>query len=204
MPKPPKSPTPRSRPPRIGSPPAWWCAASKTPASATPCSRCGDTTRSSPTPTYPIAEADITHRQHAIIETVFSDLIDGPLAHIPSGQFGANSAWVLCAAIAHNLLRAAGVLAGGAYAVARGRHAATQNRHHPRPAGPTPTPPHPAPTHATGPGQITGSHCGATPSATAHQPPRPSDHPAEQALPEHTGKAGQTSSHPLLTQRPTP
>lgn len=68
----------------------------------------------------PVAEADITHRQHAIIETVFSDLIDGPLAHIPSGRFGANSAWVLCAAIAHNLLRATGVLAGAANAVARG------------------------------------------------------------------------------------
>ena len=68
----------------------------------------------------PAAEADITHRQHAIIETVFADLIDGPLAHIPSGRFGANSAWVLCAAIAHNLLRAAGVLAGAANAVARG------------------------------------------------------------------------------------
>jgi Transposase DDE domain group 1 len=66
------------------------------------------------------AKADITHRQHAIIETVFADLIDGPLAHIPSGHFGANSAWVLCAAIAHNLLRAAGVLAGGPHAVARG------------------------------------------------------------------------------------
>jgi hypothetical protein len=68
----------------------------------------------------PTAEADITHRQHAIIETVFADLIDGPLAHMPSGHFGANSAWVLCAAIAHNLLRAAGVLAGGPHAVARG------------------------------------------------------------------------------------
>ena len=68
----------------------------------------------------PTTEADITHRQHAIIETVFADLIDGPLAHLPSGRFGANSAWVLCAAIAHNLLRAAGVLAGGAHAVARG------------------------------------------------------------------------------------
>lgn len=68
----------------------------------------------------PTAEADITHRQHAIIETVFADLIDGPLAHMPSGKFGANSAWVLCAALAHNLLRAAGVLAGGAHAVARG------------------------------------------------------------------------------------
>ena len=68
----------------------------------------------------PTAQADITHRQHAIIETVFADLIDGPLAHMPSGRFGANSAWILCAAIAHNLLRAVGVLAGGAHAVARG------------------------------------------------------------------------------------
>jgi len=64
--------------------------------------------------------ADITHRRHAIIETVFADLIDGPLAHMPSGRFGANSAWILCAAIAHNLLRAASVLAGATNAVARG------------------------------------------------------------------------------------
>jgi DDE family transposase len=67
-----------------------------------------------------VEAADITHRQHAIIETVFADLIDGPLAHIPSGRFGANSAWVLCAAIAHNLLRAAGVLAGDRHSRARG------------------------------------------------------------------------------------
>src|SRR6478609_5577875 len=51
-----------------------------------------------------ISDADIAHRRHAIIETVFADLIDGPLAHMPSGRFGANSAWILCAAIAHNLL----------------------------------------------------------------------------------------------------
>ncbi|MCX2711704.1 IS1380 family transposase [Mycolicibacterium sp. J2] len=70
--------------------------------------------------TEPVDAADITHRRHAIIETVFADLIDGPLAHMPSGRFGANSAWILCAAIAHNLLRAAGVLAGGAHAAARG------------------------------------------------------------------------------------
>ena len=65
-------------------------------------------------------DADITHRRHAVIETVFADLIDGPLAHLPSGRFGANSAWVLCAAIAHNLLRAAGVLAGPMLGKARG------------------------------------------------------------------------------------
>jgi hypothetical protein len=70
--------------------------------------------------TEPVADADITHRRHAIIETVFADLIDGPLAHMPSGQFGANSAWVLCAAISHNLLRAAGTLAGGPHRAARG------------------------------------------------------------------------------------
>jgi hypothetical protein len=68
----------------------------------------------------PVAQADITHRQHAIIETVFADLIDGPLAHLPSGRFGANSAWILCAAITHNLLRAAGILAGDQHARARG------------------------------------------------------------------------------------
>jgi hypothetical protein len=68
----------------------------------------------------PAPTADIAHRRHALIETVFADLIDGPLAHIPSGRFGANCAWILCAALAHNLLRAAGVLAGGAHAVARG------------------------------------------------------------------------------------
>ena len=68
----------------------------------------------------PTVEADIVHRRHAVIETVFADLIDGPLAHMPSGRFGANSAWVLCAGIAHNLLRAAGTLAADRHAVARG------------------------------------------------------------------------------------
>jgi Transposase DDE domain group 1 len=70
--------------------------------------------------TLPTAQADIVHRRHAIIESVFADLIDGPLAHLPSGHFGANSAWALCAAIAHNLLHAAGTLAGQGHAVARG------------------------------------------------------------------------------------
>ncbi len=77
--------------------------------------------------TEPTADADITHRGHAIIETVFADLIDGPLAHLPSGRFAANSAWAICAAMTHNLLRAAGTLAGGdRHAVARG---ATLRRH---------------------------------------------------------------------------
>jgi hypothetical protein len=55
------------------------------------------------------AEAD--HRRHAIIEQVIADLKNGPLAHLPSGSFAANSAWLVLAAIAFNLLRAAGSLA---------------------------------------------------------------------------------------------
>src|SRR5207302_555110 len=65
-------------------------------------------------------DADRTHRRHAIIETVFADLIAGPLAHLPSGQFDANAAWSVCAALAHNLLRAAGSLTSRFHARARG------------------------------------------------------------------------------------
>ncbi len=71
--------------------------------------------------TEPVDQADITHRRHATCETVWSDLIDGPWAHQPSGLFAANAAWCILAAICHNLLRAAGTLTGTArYAVARG------------------------------------------------------------------------------------
>jgi Transposase DDE domain group 1 len=70
--------------------------------------------------TETITTADITHRQHATIETVFADLIDGPWAHQPSGLFPANGAWTMLAAIAHNLLRAAGTLIDTGHAVARG------------------------------------------------------------------------------------
>ena len=71
--------------------------------------------------TEPVDQADITHRRHAICETVWSDLIDGPWAHQPSGVFAANAAWNILAAITHNLLRAAGTLTGTTrYAVARG------------------------------------------------------------------------------------
>jgi hypothetical protein len=71
--------------------------------------------------TEPVTQADLTHRAHAICETVWSDLIDGPWAHQPSGSFPANAAWVMLAAITHNLLRAAGTLTTVTrYAVARG------------------------------------------------------------------------------------
>jgi hypothetical protein len=74
----------------------------------------------------PAPHADITHRRHAIMETVWSDLIDGPWAHQPSGRFAANAAWAILAAICHNLLRAAASMINHRYAVARG---ATLRRH---------------------------------------------------------------------------
>lgn len=70
--------------------------------------------------TEPTVEADLTHRRHAIVETVFADLIDGPLAHLPSGRFAANGAWAICAMITHNLLRAADALDPHRSAPARG------------------------------------------------------------------------------------
>jgi Transposase DDE domain group 1 len=66
----------------------------------------------------PQAEGD--HRDHAVVEQVFADWTDGPLAHLPSGSFPANAAWLALAAISHNLLRAAGALASLACAKARG------------------------------------------------------------------------------------
>ena len=54
--------------------------------------------------------ADSTHRGHAIIEQVHADLKASALAHLPSGRFTANSAWLVLAVIAFNLTRAAATL----------------------------------------------------------------------------------------------
>ena len=117
-------PTPWPSEAVVASQPGWWCAGPRRqlPDGLFPVWRI---TRSSPTrpcppprPTSPTATRDRGD--------TFADLIDGPLAHIPSGLFAANCAWLACAVVTHNLLRAAGTLAGGDHAVARGpRCAAT-------------------------------------------------------------------------------
>jgi hypothetical protein len=55
-----------------------------------------------------------------VIEQVFADWTDGPMAHLPSGSFAANAAWLACAAITANLIRAAGCLTSAFHARARG------------------------------------------------------------------------------------
>jgi hypothetical protein len=69
---------------------------------------------------FTLAQAEEQHRGHAQAEQVFADWTDGPLAHLPSGCFPANAAWLALAAISCNLLRAAGALASLAYGKARG------------------------------------------------------------------------------------
>jgi hypothetical protein len=69
---------------------------------------------------FTMLQAEAQHRDHAVIEQVFADWTSGPMAHLPSGRFTANAAWVALAAIAHNLTRAAGTLASAFHARARG------------------------------------------------------------------------------------
>ena len=66
----------------------------------------------------PMLQAEKAHRAHTIVEQVIADLKNGPLAHLPSGHFWANSAWLVCATLAFNLTRAAGTLASAFHAKA--------------------------------------------------------------------------------------
>src|SRR5208282_4713266 len=68
---------------------------------------------------FETVQAEGQHRDHAIVEQVFADVTSGPLAHLPSGVFAANAAWLSIAAMAHNLVRAAGALASLPFAKAR-------------------------------------------------------------------------------------
>ena len=68
---------------------------------------------------FPLVEAEKIHRAHAIVEQVFADLEDSALAHLPSGKFTANAAWLTLAALAHNLTRALGTRASAFHTRAR-------------------------------------------------------------------------------------
>ncbi len=75
---------------------------------------------------FQMLQAESQHRGHAIIEQVIADAAASALAHLPSGSFNANAAWTVLWAIAHNLTRAAGALAGTFHARA---HTATIRTH---------------------------------------------------------------------------
>ncbi len=141
------------------------------------------------------AEAD--HRDHAIIEQLIADLIAGPLAHLPSGNFAANAAWLTCTGIAHNLLRSAATLASRRHGPRPRRHSPPRTDHHPRPTrAPRTRPADPAPTptlalaqrvrrpvhhHPPPPTSPRGLITLDPPERTDRRPPRPPPH-----RPHHT------------------
>jgi hypothetical protein len=58
-------------------------------------------------------DVDRFHRHHAVVELAIRDLKEGAgLEHVPSGNFHANSAWLQCAVLAHNLIRWTTTLGG--------------------------------------------------------------------------------------------
>jgi hypothetical protein len=59
---------------------------------------------------FSLLDAELDHRRHAVIEQAIADGKSGPPAHLPSGSFQANAAWLTLWAMSHNLLRAAGAL----------------------------------------------------------------------------------------------
>lgn len=60
----------------------------------------------------PLDQVEADHRRHAVIEQTIAELKSAGLAHLPSGTFTANAAWLALAVMAHNLGRAVGHLAG--------------------------------------------------------------------------------------------
>ena len=59
-----------------------------------------------------VLEIEADHRRHAVVEQTISELKSAGLAHMPSGSFMANAAWLALTVMAHNLGRAVGQLAG--------------------------------------------------------------------------------------------
>jgi len=139
-------------------------------------------------------QAETTHRGHAIIEQVHADLRAGPLAHLPSSSFSANGAWLVLAAIAFNLTRAAGAIASVFHAKAT---AATIRRQLPpsRPGSPPPRGGWSCTCHGTGPGRTAGKSCAPAPADHPGPPPPNPPSPAGRDRTRNRGRAGQIGGH---------
>jgi hypothetical protein len=147
-------------------------------------------------------QAESRHRGHTVIEQVFADLIDRPLAHLPSAAFNANAAWPQPAVTAHALTRA----------LAPSPPPAT-----PRPAAPPSTPnssrsPHvpratdatrsPGTYPSTGPGSLPGS--ARTRPPTARHPPSQPDPDHRPPRPDRKPQVDKLDARPAATTRPRP
>jgi len=82
-------------------------------------------------------DVDAFHREHAVVELDIRDLKEGSgLEHVPSGSFDANSAWLQCAVLAHNLIRWSATLGQRTprRGPLRGPHRSPSTHRHARPA----------------------------------------------------------------------
>ena len=155
--------------------------------------------------TLGLVEADQTHRGHAVIEQVIAELKDGALAHLPSGKYTANAAWLAHAVIAFNLARATAVAAGQLstrWDTVRTRVTT------PQPGSPPPGDGCSCTYRPTGPGPPPGNNSG--PSRPGHHQPRP-DHPGRRRHHPRTnwknrgGRCGRTRPNARPgTTRPSP
>ena len=132
------------------------------------------------TSTLDTVTADKTHRGHAIIEQVHADLKNSALAHLPSGVFAANAAWLVLAVMAFNLTRAAATLTGpklakSTTATVRRKLITVPARIASSPGG------SPCTCRPAGPGKQTGHSC--SPASADHQSRRRPDHPADRRDP---------------------
>ncbi len=59
-----------------------------------------------------LVQIEADHRRHAIVEQSIAELKSAGLAHLPSGKFNANAAWLALTVMAHNLARSVAILAG--------------------------------------------------------------------------------------------
>jgi len=112
-------------------------------------------------------EAEKSYRAHAIVEQIIADLKNGPLAHLPYGSYAAITAWLVCAAIAFNLTRAAGVLAPAFHAEAITGTLRAQLINVPRPARPF----RPSARAAPAPGLAVGDRVEVDGQTARHRPP---------------------------------
>ena len=148
--------------------------------------------------TLPTAEADITHRRHAIIETTFADLIDEPLAHVPSTsspptapRWPARRSPTTCCAPPEP--SPAVITPWPAAPPCAATWSASRPASQHQPANPRCTYP------STGPAKAIGKSCATTSSATQPRNPAPPEPTDPRCPPRHPGPNRRTPKEKVRT-----
>ena len=143
---------------------------------------------------------DAFHRAHAVVELDIRDLKEGAgLEHVPSGNFHANSAWLQCAVLAHNLIRWTATVGQATPWTGAPSPAPSASGSSPSPAGSSTTPDH----HPARPAQLAMAslvHPGGWPNCVPCSPSPDKRHPAAGA-PQTNPRADIQTEHDRCNQR---